>query len=223
MLDRAWAALDRGDPARARLLARRCAGDPAHRAEAYHLLGRAALDADDPEKALDLLGRARDLGGDWADLLYDIGIAHEAIGDLAARTEAFLEVLALDEQEDPELTGHLGEDDLVAAAEESLEELPEEMLSRLGTVPVLVEERPAAHLVEEGFDPRALGLFDGPPWSEQGLTGPASNRIVLYRANIAAAAQSPREAARQIRITLLHETAHFFGLDEDEVAALGLA
>jgi predicted Zn-dependent protease with MMP-like domain len=77
--------------------------------------------------------------------------------------------------------------------------------------------------VQEGFDPRALGLFDGPPWSEQGLTGPALNRIVLYRANIAAVSPDLREAREQVRITLLHETAHFFGLDEGGVAELGLA
>jgi predicted Zn-dependent protease with MMP-like domain len=223
LLDRAWAALGSGNTRRARSMARRAARDPAHRAEALHVQGRAALDEGRPTEALELLDRARGRGGDWPDLFYDIGLAHEDLGQERERVAAFLAVHDSDPEWDADVAGHLMEDELVAVAEELLGELPGEMREKLGTVPIIVEERPTRDLVQEGFDPRALGLFDGPPWSEQGLTGPALNRIVLYRANIAAVAPDLGEAREQVRITLLHETAHFFGLDEQGVADLGLS
>jgi predicted Zn-dependent protease with MMP-like domain len=136
---------------------------------------------------------------------------------------AFLEVWELDPAYDKELRFQLDEDRLVEVAERALDELPEEMRRPLAGVPIIVEDRPTRDLVEEGFDPRALGLFDGPPWSEQGLTGPQLNRIALYRVNIAAACRSQAEAEEQVRITLLHETAHFFGVEEDGMDDLGLA
>jgi predicted Zn-dependent protease with MMP-like domain len=225
LLDRSWNALDRGAAMRARSLARRALGstrEPALRAEARHLLGRIALQRGDPEKAAALLRRAVDEGGDWPDLFYDLGLALGDLGRWKEQREVFLEVLELDATLDDD-AGSFDEDSLVRAAEETLEELPDEMLSRLRHVPILVDERPERRLVEEGFDPRALGLFDGPPYSEQGATGPALNRIVLYRANIAALAPDPEPARREVRITLLHETAHYFGLDEEQVAELGLA
>jgi predicted Zn-dependent protease with MMP-like domain len=225
MLDDAWAAIGAGNLVKARSLARRASrGAKAElKAEALHALGRVELDEDHPEDALHLLGEAKRLGGGSPDLAYDIGLAHEALGDDAAMRRAFLEVLDRDPEYDAELPIRIGEDRLVEIAEKLLEELPEEMRRRLADVPIIVEDRPTRDLVEEGFDPRALGLFDGPPWSEQGLTGPQLNRIVLYRTNIAAACRNGAEAEEQIRITLLHETAHFFGLDEDGVADLGFA
>jgi len=225
MLDEAWAAIDAGNLIRARSLARRASrGAPAElKAEALHALGRVELDSDRPKDALHLFEEAKRLGGDWPDLAYDLGLAHEALGDDAAMRRAFLEVLERDPSYDAELPIRVDEDRLVDIAEKLLEELPDEMRVLLAKVPIIVEDRPTRDLVEEGFDPRALGLFDGPPWSEQGLTGPQLNRIVLYRTNIAAACRSGGEVEEQIRITLLHETAHFFGLDEDGVADLGLA
>jgi predicted Zn-dependent protease with MMP-like domain len=225
MLDDAWAAIGAGNLVKARSLARRASrGAPTElKAEAMHALGRVELDSDRPKDALRLLAEAKRLGGSSPDLAYDLGLAHEALGDDAAMRRAFLEVLELDPRFDGELPVAVAEDRLVEIAEDLLAELPDEMREHLAGVPIIVEDRPTRDLVEEGFDPRALGLFDGPPWSEQGLTGPQLNRIVLYRMNIAAVCADRAEVEEQIRITLLHETAHFFGLDEEGVADLGLA
>jgi predicted Zn-dependent protease with MMP-like domain len=223
MLDRAWEALRAGRNGRARSLARRAARDRSCRAEALHIQGRIALDTGRPAEALALLDEALATGGDWPDLYYDLGLAHEDLGHERERVEAFLEVHRLDPAWDTEVASHLSEEELTAVAEQLLDELPEEMSSKLSNSPIIVEDRPTRDLVVDGFDPRALGLFDGLPYSEQGLSGPALNRIVLYRANIAAATLDANEAREQVRITLLHETAHFFGLDEAAVADLGLA
>ncbi|MDD5309747.1 MAG: metallopeptidase family protein [Deltaproteobacteria bacterium] len=223
ILDDAWLALDRGQAGRARMLARRALKDGRYGPEALHVIGRAFLDEGDGREAAAHLEKALAGGGDSPDLHYDLGLAFELLGREKDKMRAFLEVLARDPGYDRDLPAWLDEDRLVAVAEAALEELPEGMLSRLGPVPILVEDRPERQLVEQGFDPRALGLFDGPPWSCQGLTGPALNRIVLYRVNIGAASRSEEEAAEEVRITLLHELAHFFGIEEDGMEALGLA
>lgn len=225
MLDEAWAAIDAGRHAKARSLARRASGaaDRELRAEAMHALGRVELDLERPGDALRFLREAERLGAGWPDLFYDLGLALEALGDDAGMRRAFLEVRERDPAYDRELRIQIGEDELVGIAERLLGELPEEMRRRLAGVPIIVEDRPTRDLVAEGFDPRALGLFDGPPYSEQGLTGPQLNRIALYRVNIAASCRSRAEAEEQIRITLLHETAHFFGVEEGDMDGLGLA
>ena len=221
LLDDAWRDLSAGNLLGARSKARRVFNHQEYKTEAMHILGAVALEQGDARFALDVFRRAWALGYKTSDLLYDMGLAYEAAGNEDARREAFLGVLEMDEASGaPDFPD---EDTLVETAEELLEELPEEMLAAMGNVPILVEDRPERALVEEGFDPRALGLFDGSPWSEQGLTGPSLSCIILYRANIAAVCSSRSEVTEQIRITLLHETAHFFGLDEDQVAAIGLA
>jgi predicted Zn-dependent protease with MMP-like domain len=69
-----------------------------------------------------------------------------------------------------------------------------------------------------------LGLFTGVPLPEVSALGQAPHleHVLLYRRNIERDAGSPEEAAEQIRITLLHETGHFFGMDEDDLADVGL-
>lgn len=105
-----------------------------------------------------------------------------------------------------------------------LDELPEEFASRLRHVPIVLEPRPSFALVREGFDPRALGLFegmtDGGVASDTVIVSPT--RIVLYYANLLAICDDAESLAEEIEITVLHEIGHFFGLSEDEVDALGL-
>jgi predicted Zn-dependent protease with MMP-like domain len=45
--------------------------------------------------------------------------------------------------------------------------------------------------------------------------------VVVYRRPLVAAFPDPAELQRQIRITVLHEVAHYFGIDEDRIAELG--
>ncbi|MCU0663060.1 MAG: metallopeptidase family protein [Myxococcota bacterium] len=223
LLDDAWAALDAGKVTRARSLARRAVrdSDRALRCEAYHILGRAALEAGDPEEAMAFLAKSLAPSYDTADLHYDLGLAYELLGNDHARRAEFLKVWDLDAST---VTEHILEEErLVQIAEQTLLELPPHMLQLLRQAPIFVEDRPDRYLVEEHLDPRLLGLFEGPPWSEQGLHGPALTRILLYRTNIEAVCRNLGEAEKQVRLTLLHETAHFFGLEEDELESLGLA
>jgi predicted Zn-dependent protease with MMP-like domain len=98
-------------------------------------------------------------------------------------------------------------------------------------VPVALEPRPNQGLVADGFDPRALGLFEGIDDQGQRSVGDMMGergdllrptRIVLFYANLLATCASGEELAKEVVVTVLHEIGHFFGLDEDGVAALGL-
>lgn len=119
----------------------------------------------------------------------------------------------------------LSNEELEGLAERTLRELPEEVRERLGNVPILIEDAPAEHLVKEGLDPRTLGLFTGTPLPEKSSMGGQAHSpdsAILYVRNLELACGSREELEEQIRITILHETAHFFGLDDDDLDAIGL-
>ena len=114
-------------------------------------------------------------------------------------------------------------EDLVAEAVESLPPAFDEYLEE---IVIDVEPMPDAETVERlGLrDTRTLlGLFHGVPLTEQSATAPRlwPNRVVIYQKNIERFSRTRRSALRQIRKTVLHEVGHHFGLNEDDLSALG--
>ena len=103
-------------------------------------------------------------------------------------------------------------------------QLPPEIRSIARDVPVHYEQLPAAHLLAEGFEPDILGLFTGSAHGEElSHDQPALPQILLYLENIWDFAEGDEEVFRdEVRLTYLHELGHYFGWDEDEVAARGL-
>ena len=76
----------------------------------------------------------------------------------------------------------------------------------------------------EGLDPRTLGLFHGiamPDRSSMG-GGPDTGLIHLFQRNLERECDDEKDLAEQIRITVLHETAHYFGAGEDDLLRFGL-
>ncbi len=156
-----------------------------------------------------------------ADALYGLGLVAEAKGDRAGMTKHFAEVLAIDSKE-PRPAWTLSDERMEALVEEVLGELPDRARELLANVPIVVEARPTkAQVQEEGLDPRLLGLFTGPAHPDSGDAA-ALQQITLYSRNLERAATDAEDLEDEIRITLLHETGHFFGLDEDELAAMDL-
>lgn len=112
-------------------------------------------------------------------------------------------------------------------------DLPAGLSSMLDEVPVIVEDRPGDRLVaelrEELGEPdleadELCGLHSGPMLTERSIEEPAGvpEHILLFRVGIMAlAAESGTGLREQIRITLLHEIGHHFGLDEDDLSELG--
>lgn len=161
--------------------------------------------------------------GDDADLYYLLGCAYEELDQFHPMVAAFLESLRLDTLADTESLRELPPlllDAIEARARAVLDGLPGELARRLSRVPVVLEERPHPAIVREGFDPRALGLFEGPNMIETGI--PQPTRIVLFLRNLYEASSSDEELLEEVEITVLHEIGHYLGLDEDEVHELGL-
>jgi predicted Zn-dependent protease with MMP-like domain len=89
----------------------------------------------------------------------------------------------------------------------ALDSLPADLARGLENVAVVVEE-------ENPDEPDIYGLFDEPPYL------PA--RIAIYRRPLAEDfGHDPAALEREIRITVLHELAHYFGIDEDRLEELG--
>jgi predicted Zn-dependent protease with MMP-like domain len=88
----------------------------------------------------------------------------------------------------------------------ALDALPPHLAGALDNVAVVVEE-------QNREEPDLYGLFDWPEFM------PA--KIAIYRKPLVADFDDPAELEEQIRITVLHELAHYFGMDEDRIADLG--
>jgi predicted Zn-dependent protease with MMP-like domain len=96
----------------------------------------------------------------------------------------------------------------------ALDALPEDIASQLQNVAVVVED-------ESPDDPHILGSFSGYPASSHTPSGALPAKVVVYRRPLSEAFPDPGELRRQIRITVLHELAHYFGIDEARIGELG--
>jgi predicted Zn-dependent protease with MMP-like domain len=156
-----------------------------------------------------------------ADALHLLGRVHEAQDDRENMTKAWLEVRRLDAAAPPGPVS-TSEDALEELASAALGELPSEVRARLQNVPILVDDVPSEDLVRDGLDPRALGVFQGTPMPEGGELAPTVTHIRLFKTNLERSSHDLDQLAAEVRITVLHETAHYFGLDEEDLARIGL-
>jgi predicted Zn-dependent protease with MMP-like domain len=115
--------------------------------------------------------------------------------------------------------------DLVA---EALDSLPEEFLERLENVQVTVEEWPDHQdLLDVGLSAKdryhLLGLYHGVPLTDRHSQYMAlPDEITIYQKPIEALVGEDEEAIReQVRHTVVHEIAHFYGIDDDRLEELG--
>ena len=103
-------------------------------------------------------------------------------------------------------------DDEVRAA---LDSIPPQIAAALENVAVVVED-------ENPDDPDLFGLYEGVPLPERGDdVGLLPDKITIYRIPLAESFPDPIELRQEIRITVLHELGHYFGLDEERIADLG--
>ena len=116
--------------------------------------------------------------------------------------------------------------------EEVLATLPPRLHELIEEAPLIVEDRPSPELLEElGMDPEddddlLCGLHSGTPLTERSVEygDDLPETIHLFREGIVAHAGGwarVESVRREIRITVLHEIGHHFGLDEDDLAELG--
>ncbi|GAA4748583.1 metallopeptidase family protein [Modestobacter marinus] len=104
-------------------------------------------------------------------------------------------------------------EELVADA---LDEVPAELMALLDNVVVLVEDR-------NPDEPDLLGLYEGYALTERGWdhSGALPDRIMVYREAICDICSDEDQVAEEVTITVVHEIAHHFGIDEEKLHALG--
>jgi predicted Zn-dependent protease with MMP-like domain len=100
--------------------------------------------------------------------------------------------------------------------ERALASLPAELRAAMSNVEIVVED-------ENPDDPALFGLYQGIPLTERSdYAGVLPDRIAIYRLALEEAfGDDPRVLEEEIRITVLHEVAHHFGIDEERLAELG--
>jgi predicted Zn-dependent protease with MMP-like domain len=104
-------------------------------------------------------------------------------------------------------------EELVADA---LDEVPAELMALLDNVVVLVEDR-------NPDEPDLLGLYEGYALTERGADygGSLPDRIMIYREAICDVCDDEEQVAEEVAITVVHEIAHHFGIEEEKLHALG--
>ncbi|MBC9943397.1 metallopeptidase family protein [Leucobacter sp. cx-328] len=99
---------------------------------------------------------------------------------------------------------------------DGLDSLHPEMMAELDNVIFLIEDEP-----DDGSD--VLGIYEGFSVAERGIYGYGEepDRIILFRKNLLEHCADFDELVAEIRITLVHEIAHFYGITEERIHELG--
>ena len=99
---------------------------------------------------------------------------------------------------------------------EALDEIPAELAALIDNCVILVEDYPPPDI------PDTLGLYSGTPLTERGefYTG-LPDHILIFRYPILAMSNSRDQVIEEIRITVVHEIAHHFGIDDARLHDLG--
>lgn len=120
---------------------------------------------------------------------------------------------------------HASHADFDRAVEQALTEVPDEFQPYLENVVIEVRGRPDRALMREHDIPDdVLGFYVGVPLEDKGIDAlplPLPDRILIFRDNLCEMCESWDELVDEIRITVLHEIGHHFGLDEDRLEELG--
>ena len=99
---------------------------------------------------------------------------------------------------------------------DALDGIPEELAALIDNCVILVQDDPPQDL------PNTLGLYSGVPLTERGefYTG-LPDHILIFRNSILATCETHEQVIDEIKITVVHEIAHHFGIDDDRLHELG--
>lgn len=104
-----------------------------------------------------------------------------------------------------------------ALVADALDTIPAQLARLMDNVVVVVEDHAPAD------DPELLGLYSGTPLTERGTwyAGSLPDQITIFRLPTLQVCQSLEDVVAEVRITVVHEVAHHFGIDDDRLHELG--
>lgn len=99
---------------------------------------------------------------------------------------------------------------------DALDSIPPELAQAMDNVVVLVEDR-------DPEDPELLGVYEGIALTERDSTygGALPDAITIYRESVLAICDTEDDVIREVAVTVIHEVAHHFGIDDDRLHELG--
>jgi predicted Zn-dependent protease with MMP-like domain len=113
----------------------------------------------------------------------------------------------------------MGRADFEALVDRALDDIPDEITALVRNVVVLVEDEPPEN------EPDLLGLYDGialtERWGDPMMELP--DRIFIFRGPLLDMCDTEEQLVDEVRITVVHEVAHHFGIDDDRLHDLGYA
>ena len=113
----------------------------------------------------------------------------------------------------------MSEEAFEEAVADALDLIPVDLMDKVDNVVFLIEEEPP-----EDIEPDTLGLYDGTPLTERDswwASGALPDRIFIYRGPTLRMCESVEEVIEEVGITVVHEIAHHFGIDDDRLHELG--
>lgn len=113
----------------------------------------------------------------------------------------------------------MGREEFDRLVDTALSQIPERFLTLLENCVVIVEDEP------DPSDPELFGYYDGTPLSDRTSQygGVLPDRIVIFRGPLLRYCRDADEVVDEVRITVWHEVAHFFGIDDEHLDDLGYA
>jgi predicted Zn-dependent protease with MMP-like domain len=106
---------------------------------------------------------------------------------------------------------------------DALDDIPRELAGEMDNVAVLIDEWPRP---DQANGRTLLGLYEGVPLTKRsplGYAGVAPDRITIFRGPLCARASDEDDLAAQVRVTVLHEVGHHFGMTDARLRELGWA
>ena len=112
----------------------------------------------------------------------------------------------------------MSREDFESAVSDGLDAIPTELAQQMSNVVILVEDDAPPG------QPYLLGLYQGTPLTERydgWAAGSLPDRITIFRRPILAYCRTEAEVVEQVRVTVIHEIGHHFGIDDDRLHELG--
>nr|WP_300339492.1 metallopeptidase family protein [Actinomyces sp.] len=123
---------------------------------------------------------------------------------------------------------HLPDADFENAVRDALDSLPPDLAEAMDNIAVLIQDEPEPDMLRpEDYDelgrPTLLGLYDGVPLTERDTSWSLvlPDRVLIFKGPLERWCTSREELVEEIAVTVIHEIAHYFGIDDDRLHELG--